>query len=42
MDKTLSTTCKAVGATVTIGIFVLVACLFSESSRIVRPPARTR
>lgn len=33
MDKTLGTTCKAVGATVMIGIFVLVACLFSESSR---------
>ncbi|WP_268891925.1 hypothetical protein [Eggerthella guodeyinii] len=41
MDKTLGTTCKAVGATVLIGIFVLVACLFSESSRSYYP-ARTR
>ena len=33
MSKPLSIACKAVGATVIIGAFVLVACLFSESSR---------
>lgn len=41
MNKTLGTTCKAVGATILIGVFVLAACLFSESSRS-SYPARTR
>lgn len=33
MNKTLSTTCKIIGATVLIGVCVVAACLFSESSR---------
>lgn len=33
MNKTLGTTCKVVGATVLIGVFVVAACLFSENSR---------
>ena len=42
MSKPLSIACKAVGATVIIGAFVLVACLFSESSRTRYPISRTR
>ena len=42
MSKPMSPTCKAVGATVIIGAFVLVACLFSESSRTRYPVGRTR
>ena len=41
MNETLGTTCKAVGATVLIGIFVLAACLLSECTRTTYP-ARTR
>ena len=42
MSKPLSIACKAVGATVIIGAFVLVACLLSESSRTMYPISRTR
>ena len=42
MSKPLSIACKAVGATVIIGAFVLVACLFSESSRTMYPLSPNR
>lgn len=41
MNKTLGTTCKAIGATVLIGVFVVAACLFSESSRSYYPAGRS-
>ena len=40
MSKPLSIACKAVGATVIIGAFVLVACLFSEAQVPPRGPNR--
>lgn len=42
MNKTLGATCKAIGATVIIGAFVLAACLFSESGRSYYPASRVR
>ena len=42
MGKKLGIAAKAIGATVVIGILVVGACLFSESSRSYYPGAQAR